>query len=124
MPGVDVVAERGKETCTNKYVSVSYPWEAEAAPTGRKMFYWDEKWSVYPMYARPNIKLKTAMSDCNKENQCKGFTADFCVYVDGGAPPGGTYNTELTMIIVSAYPNGTGPRLLARFQVPFSWYIK
>jgi hypothetical protein len=125
MPGVDLVAVRGKESCINKYVSVNYPWEGEADPNGRKMYYWDEHWSVYPMYARPNIKLKTVLSDCNKDTkQCRGFTADFCVYVDGGAPQGGTYNTELTMIIVSAYPNGTGLRLLARFPVPFSWYIK
>ena len=119
-PGVDVVAERGKETCINKYVSVSYPWEAEQEPQGRKMYYWDEKWSVYPMFARPNIKFRTVLSDCNKDKQCKGFTADFCVYIDGSAPPGGTYETEVSLIVASAYPpdqpNGPirEPKLLAK----------
>ena len=125
MPGVDLVAVRGKESCVNKYVSANYVWEAEADPNGRKMFYWDEKWTVYPQYARPNIKFKTVMADCNKDTkQCKGFTADFCVYVDGGAPPGGIYNTDVILIIASAYPNGTGVHLLTRFSTPFSWYIK
>jgi len=129
-PGVDVVAERGKETCINKYVSVSYPWEAEQEPQGRKMFYWDEKWSVYPMFARPNIKFRTVLADCNEDQQCKGFTADFCVYVDGGAPPGGSYETEVSLIVASAYPpdrlNGPirGPKLLATTVAKFSWLIK
>lgn len=82
--------------------------------------------SQNPEVAGVNSAVRGAalFPSCNKENQCKGFTADFCVYVDGNAPPGGTYETQLTMIIVSAYPNGTGQKLLARFQVPFSWYIK
>lgn len=129
-PGADVVAARGKETCVNKYVSVSYPWEAEDDPKGRKMYYWDEKWSVYPMFARPNIKFRTVLADCDKENRCKGFTADFCVYVDGGAPPGGTYETEVSLLIASAYPpdrpNGPlhGVKLLATTIAKFSWLIR
>lgn len=128
-PGVDLVAAKGKETCTNKYVSVSYPWEAEQDPQGRKMYYWDEKWSVYPMYARPNIRFQTVLSDCNKDRQCKGFTADFCVYVDGSAP-NGTVETEVTLLIASAYPpDGPNrpirqPKLLATTVAKFSWLIQ
>ena len=128
-PGVDLVATKGRETCTKKYVSVSYPWEGVQDPQGRKMYYWDERWSVYPMYARPNIRFQTVMSDCGKDNQCKGFTADFCVYVDGSAP-NGVVETEVTLLIASALPpDGPNrpirqPKLLATTVAKFSWLIK
>jgi hypothetical protein len=105
-------------------VSISYPWEAEADPKGRQMYYWDAKWSVYPMYARPNIKFQTVLSDCTKDRQCKGFTADFCVYVDGGAPQGGPYETEVILMIASMYPNRTGVHMLGQTTAQFSWVIK
>jgi hypothetical protein len=121
-PGVDVVAARGKETCTNKLISVSFPWEQ--GPDERKMYYWDRNWSVYPTYARPNIKLETATALCNKQNQCRGFTADFCVYIDPSAPLGGTYESVLNLVIFSAFPNGSGRKTLAEVTPRFSWLIK
>ncbi len=88
------------------------------------MFYWDRNWSVYPKYARPNIKLQTARARCNAQNQCQGLTADFCVYVDGDAPPGGTYESVLDLVIYSALPDGSGQRILAETKTTFSWQIQ
>lgn len=123
-PGVDLVAARGGESCVNKFVSVSYPWEQEPGEGSRHMYYWDKNWSVYPQYARPNIKIQTAEGICNDQNQCEGFRADFCVYVDGNAPPGGTYESILTLIIFSAFPDGGGQHLIAEIKIPFTWYIQ
>lgn len=122
-PGVDVVIiNRGVETCINKFVAAAYPWEGGQGD--RKMYYWDRSWSVYPKYAKPNIKIQTAKGICDDQQQCTGFTADFCVYVTGDAPSGGTYESVLDLVIVSALPDGSGQKLLAEVQTPFSWYIK
>ncbi len=123
-PGVDLVAERGRESCMNKFVSVSFPWEKGLDGTNRDMYYWDKNWSVYPQYARPNIKLQTARGMCNDQNQCEGFRADFCVYVDGNAPAGGTYESILTLVIFSAFPDGGGQHVIAEIKIPFTWLIQ
>ncbi len=86
------------------------------------MLYWDKNWSVYPQFARPNIKLQTAKALCDTENNCKGLSADFCVYVDASAPAGGTYESELTLIIGSGTKTNAG--VLAETKVTFSWQIK
>jgi hypothetical protein len=123
MPGVDVVViNRGVETCVSKFVAASYPWEE--GPGDRRMYYWDRSWSVYPKYAKPNIKIETARGICNDQKQCSGFTAVFCVYVTGDAPSGGTYESVLDLVIISANPDGSGQNLLAEVQTPFTWYIK
>ena len=121
-PGVDVVAPRGQETCINKSISVSFPWEAGQGD--RQMYYWDRNWSLYLTFARPNIKLQTVKALCDAQNQCRGFTADFCVYVDGNAPSGGTYESVLNLVIFSALPNGSGRKVLAEVNPRFSWQIK
>ena len=61
----------------------------------------------------PNIKFDTVKAVCNEQKQCNGFTADFCVYVDGNAPSGGTYRPDVRLIIASMYPNRTGLKILA-----------
>ncbi len=121
-PGVDLVAAKGVESCVKKFVSASFPWEEE--PDGRKMYYWDKSWSVYPGYARPNIKFATVKAVCNEQKQCSGFTADFCVYVDGNAPSGGTYEPDVRLIIASMYPNRTGLKILTEFTTQFRWRIQ
>ena len=87
------------------------------------MYFWDKKWSLYPMYARPGIKPATARGICNEQKQCQGFTADFCVYVDGGAPSGGTYESVADVIIFSAFKNGSGVKILSEFKTTFTWKI-
>ncbi len=88
------------------------------------MYYWDRNWSVYPQYARPNIKIQTAKGVCDDQKQCQGFTADFCVYVDGGAPTGGTFESILTLTIFSAVPDNPGTvKVVTEIQIPFKWYI-
>jgi hypothetical protein len=122
-PGVDLVAPRGGESCVNKFVAASYPWEE--GPDGRGMYYWDKSWSVYPSYARPNIKFETVKGICNADKQCRGFTADFCVYVDGNAPSGATHETVVTLIIASAFKGGAGLHLLAdNVKATFKFQIK
>ncbi len=120
-PGVDVVAARGGETCINKVIPVTFPWQGEENGD-RKMWYWDKNWSVYPQFARPNIKLQTAKGLCDEQNMCKGLSADFCVYVDANAPAGGTYESVLTLVIASGTKTNVG--ILAETKIPFSWQIK
>ena len=122
-PGVDLVAPRGGESCVNKFVAASYPWEAGADDRG--MYYWDKSWSVYPDYARPNIKFETVKAICNAANQCRGFTADFCVYVSGSAPKGATHETVATIIIASMFKNRSGVHILAdNIQAVFTFQVK
>jgi hypothetical protein len=88
------------------------------------MYYWDKSWSVYPTYARPNIKLETAKAICNAQQQCQGLTADFCVYVDGNAPLGGPYDSVLHLIIFSQMGNRSGTHIITELDTTFSWLIK
>ena len=122
-PGVDLVAPRGGESCVTKFVAASYPWEA--GPDDRGMYYWDKSWSVYPDYARPNIKFETVKAVCNADNQCRGFTADFCVYVNASAPQGATHETVATIIIASMLKNRSGVHILAdNIQAVFTFQVK
>jgi hypothetical protein len=121
-PGIDLIAPKGKESCVNKFVAASYPWEDA---DGRGMYYWDKNWSEYPGYARPNIKFETVKALCSADKQCRGFTADFCVYVTGDAPSGAMHETVVTLIIASMFKNQTGVHILAdNIKAKFTFQVK
>ncbi len=87
------------------------------------MYYKDQNWSVYLDYSRPNIKLDTVKAICNDQNQCRGFSADFCVWISPGAPSNETTTTVLTLLIFSGLASGGGAKDLAKVQIPFTWRI-
>jgi hypothetical protein len=118
-PGADLIAPKGGESCVTKFISASFPWEEEG---DRKMYFWDKSWSPYIWFARPGIKPSTAQGVCDEKQQCQGFKASFCVYVDGDAPSG-DYESIAHVIVFSQLANNTGLNILAEFETKFSWRI-
>ena len=110
------------------------------------MWYGDENWSARPIYARPNIKLNTVKALCDetrwcylrpligsprargpaaycRENMmCKGFSADFCVYIDPNSPSGEKTETIVTILVASGTKAVYGK--LAETKTTFSWQVK
>lgn len=109
------------------------------------MWYWDENWSEHPMYTHPYVKFDTVRALCDerkcylrplkgprgargpaaycKENMmCKGFSADFCVYIDPNSPSGEKTETTVTILVASGTQAVYGE--LAKVKVRLSWQIK
>lgn len=141
-PGVDVLAERGAETCAVKLIDVPFSWFGQRG-SGHTMWYWDKVWSVHPVYVRPNIKLNSVYAQCGKTRcllsplqgqarsaavactdnlPCQGLAATLCVYVDAGAPSGERGEIELTLLVASGTKAVYGPVL--ETPVMFGWQIK
>jgi len=53
---------------------------------------------------------------------CKGFSADFCVYIDPNSPSGEKTETTVTILVASGTQAVYGE--LAKVKVRLSWQIK